>query len=161
MNRLTVLFDQECRLCEAVVRRLRSEESYIELEFIAAAAPRAAKLFPEIVSSVPLSEVVAIADGGEVYRGDAAWLMVLWAMKRTRAMSLTLAQPLYRGLVRRAVASVGKHRLSLSRLIREDALQNGPRRPAAVGSCTNASCGTAHSSASPVKGIKMEPWSEG
>ncbi len=151
MNRLTVLFDQDCRLCEAVVRRLREQDTYIELEFISSGAPRAARMFPEIVSTVPLSEVVAIADGGEVYRGDAAWLMVLWAMKRTRAMSLTLAQPLYRGLVRRAVASVGKHRLSLSRLIREDAMQSSSRAAATPLTCAEKSCETPPSRTKPAK----------
>lgn len=137
MKRLYVLFDQDCRLCEAVVRRLREQPTFVELEFVSSGAPLAARKFPGIVSSVPLSEVVAIADSGEVYRGESAWLMVLWAMKRYRHWSIALAQPAYRGLVRRAVASIGRYRMTLSGLIREQA---GSKRGTAVDACASNAC---------------------
>jgi predicted DCC family thiol-disulfide oxidoreductase YuxK len=144
MKRLYVLFDGDCPLCEAVVRRLREQPMFVDVQFMSSDAPRAAEMFPQIVTSVPQTEVVAIADTGEVYRGDAAWLMTLWALREYRAWSVVLAKPGYRGLVRWAVASVGRHRMSLSKLLRlseKRALEaRGAGRSEPLNACPSNAC---------------------
>ena len=41
-----------------------------------------------------MDELVVVADTGEVWSGDTAWLMVLWALVEYRDWSYRLADPL-------------------------------------------------------------------
>ena len=44
--------------------------------------------------SPDMDELVVVADTGEVWSGDTAWLMVLWALVEYRDWSYRLADPL-------------------------------------------------------------------
>ena len=51
-----------------------------------------------------------IADGGQVYRGDSAWVVCLWALADHRALSHTLTTPAGRRLARAAVLGAARYR---------------------------------------------------
>jgi hypothetical protein len=59
-------------------------------------------------------ELKVRADSGEMWTGDNAWLMVLWALANYRAWSYRLAGPLLRPLARGIIANVSAWRGSLS-----------------------------------------------
>ena len=60
------------------------------------------------------SELVAVGDGGEVYRGDSAWIMFFYAMEEFREWSFRLAAPALRPLARKAFVLLSKNRVNVA-----------------------------------------------
>ena len=100
MNRLTVFYDARCGLCCAV------------RDWIG----RQAQLVPVtcVPKQEPMDDLVVVADTGEYWSGDAAWLMVLWALEDYRGWSYRLADPLLLPTARAVFARVSRYRGSLS-----------------------------------------------
>jgi predicted DCC family thiol-disulfide oxidoreductase YuxK len=59
-------------------------------------------------------DLVVVADSGEVWAGDSAWLMVLWALADYRHWSYRLASPLLLPTARTLFAKLSDYRGSLS-----------------------------------------------
>lgn len=114
MKSMDVLYDSRCGLCRRAVSVLRHEPKYVDLRFRARQTPLVSERFGELFRDD--DELVVVADTGEVYRGTSAWIMVLYAMKRYRGLSLRLASPSWRGLATRAIGLISKNRYGLSRL---------------------------------------------
>ena len=55
-----------------------------------------------------MDELVVVADTGEVWSGDTAWLMVLWALVEYRDWSYRLADPLLLPTARSFFARVSR-----------------------------------------------------
>lgn len=127
MNTLYVLFDHSCGLCTAAARWLREQPAFIRIITMPATSDRAAAKFPDLdlprsapgatAAGAAPEQVIVVTDEGQVYRGPAAWIMCLWALKRYRAWSLMLAQPHWRPRVARIIDGLGRRRLMLSRLL--------------------------------------------
>ena len=56
-----------------------------------------------------------ISDSGEVWFGDRAWIIVLWALREYRDWSAKLASPLLLPVARQAFAAISRNRSALSR----------------------------------------------
>lgn len=140
MKRLYVVYDGSCPLCRSIVRRIRLEPMFVPIEFLMSGSYTAAELLPGLTAPLTPSEVVAVSDEGNVYRGDAAWLVVLWALRRYRILSFTLAQPMYRPLVHRAVALIGRYRFTLSTLLRLDQGEKSSTPTTGAGQCPSNAC---------------------
>ncbi len=135
MTKLYVLYDHGCGLCCGAARWLRDEPKHIELDLMPAMSMRARDLFPSLCTETP-GEVLAISDTGDVYRGPAAWIMCLYALKKRRGLALRLAQPRWRPLVSTAIRMLSEHRAGLSRLLAiepEEAKRNAPAVPDSSG----------------------------
>ncbi len=65
-----------------------------------------------------------ISDSGEVWKGDAAWIMVLWALRETREWSLRLASPALRPLARAACHLLSQNRYTISRWLAGDSAED-------------------------------------
>jgi hypothetical protein len=100
MTRLTVFYDARCGLCSAVRAWLDQQPQLVPLE----CRP----------STAGGDEVVVQADTGEVWRGDAAWLVVLWALARYRHWSYRLASPGLMPVARRLFAAISGYRGQIS-----------------------------------------------
>jgi predicted DCC family thiol-disulfide oxidoreductase YuxK len=100
MTRLTVLYDTRCGLCCALHDWIGRQPMLIPLD---------CRPTPE-----PTDDLLVVADTGEAWAGDSAWLMVLWALREYRHLSYRLAGPAFLPLARRAFALVSKYRGSLS-----------------------------------------------
>jgi hypothetical protein len=61
-----------------------------------------------------MDELVIVADTGELWSGDSAWLMVLWALADYREWSYRLASPLLLPTARATFARLSRYRASLS-----------------------------------------------
>jgi hypothetical protein len=59
-------------------------------------------------------DLVVIADTGEMWSGDSAWLIVLWALADYRHWSYRLASPLLLPTARAAFAKLSAYRGTLS-----------------------------------------------
>ena len=110
MQRLTVLYDATCGLCCAARRWLERQDLYVPLEFVRCASDQAECRFPTLDHAQSATDVTVVGQGGEIWRGAEAWLMVLWATWSYRGLSLELARPgrIHRG--REFVHWISRHR---------------------------------------------------
>jgi predicted DCC family thiol-disulfide oxidoreductase YuxK len=110
MRTLTVLYDAECKLCQASCRWLARQRKLVPMGFVAAGSIEARRRFPGIDPASTFREVTVVADSGEVYRGAKAWVMCLWALEEYRRFALSLGTPDRLRLARQVVAWVSRHR---------------------------------------------------
>jgi len=102
---LTVLYDAGCPLCRAARGWLAGRAQLVPLDFVPAGSAEARRRFPGLDHGATLRDVTVVADTGDVYAGDAAWLACLWALAGYRALAGTLARPGLRPLARRLVTA--------------------------------------------------------
>jgi predicted DCC family thiol-disulfide oxidoreductase YuxK len=115
MQRLTVLYDAQCSLCGRAREWLERQPTYLALEFVAAGSAEAQARWPQLNPARTLRELTVVADTGEIYVDDAAWLMCLWALREHRSHADRLAAPALRPLARRFVHWVSDNRPTTSR----------------------------------------------
>ena len=100
MTRLTLDYDARCGLCCAL------------RDWIG----RQRQLLPVVCRPKPDAddELVVTADTGEVWRGDDAWVMVLWALSEYRHWAYRLASPLLLPTARAVFARLSAYRGAIS-----------------------------------------------
>ncbi len=89
MTRLTVRYDPRCGLCCALRDWIGRQPQLVPVD----CRP----------STEPGADLRVVADTGEVWEGDSAWLMVLWALSNYRHLANGLAS---RPLIATGPASV-------------------------------------------------------
>ena len=116
MDRLYVLYDSRCGFCSWAKRWLLRQPMLIELKFVPAGSPMAARLFPGLGRwGDPPEELVVVSDQGGVYRESSAWIMCLFALEGYREWANRLAHPLLRPLARQAFSALSRNRRRVSR----------------------------------------------
>jgi predicted DCC family thiol-disulfide oxidoreductase YuxK len=118
MKAISVFYDAHCGLCTAVRDRFTREPQFVALHFVPYDSRLAAEIFPGLADWEPAREILALTDEGDLYRGDGAWILCLWATVRYRAWSLRLATPALRPLAAAVCRLVSRHRGKLSQLLR-------------------------------------------
>ncbi len=118
MKWLSVLYDDHCGICTRIRRWLETQSSFVPLRMVALHSPDLVARFPGIESFDPGEKLVVVADNGLVWRGDSAWITLLWALRDGRELALKLSSPALRPLARRMVTLVSNHRLRFSRWLR-------------------------------------------
>ena len=101
----TVLYDAGCPICRAAHHWLAGRPQLVPLTFVPAASPEARRLFPGLDHARTLRDITVVADTGEVYAGDAAWLACLWALADYRGMAERLGSPALLPAARRFIAA--------------------------------------------------------
>lgn len=113
---LTVLYDPDCRLCAFVAGWLRGQRQLVPIRLVPVGSERARQWFPALDhEGATRREVTVVGDGGQVYKGDSAWIVCLWALADHRALSHTLTTPAGRRLARTAVLGAARWRESQAR----------------------------------------------
>ncbi len=135
MKWLSVLYDDHCGICTRIRRWLETQSSFVPLRMVALHSPDLVARFPGIESFDPGEKLVVVANNGLVWRGDSAWITLLWALHDGRELSLKLSSPTLRPLARRMVTLVSNHRLRLSQWLRLK-----PKLAKDAESCSNGSC---------------------
>jgi predicted DCC family thiol-disulfide oxidoreductase YuxK len=107
---LTVLYDAECALCTFVRDWLVKQRRLVPLELVPAGSEQARRSFPGLDHGTTLDEVTVVGDSGQVYRGAAAWVVVLWALREHRPLAHRLSTPAGARLARGAVLAAAKWR---------------------------------------------------
>ncbi|GAA4805961.1 thiol-disulfide oxidoreductase DCC family protein [Streptomyces ziwulingensis] len=110
VRRLTVLYDAECGLCAHVRDWLLRQRQLVPLDLVPAGSDEARRRHPDLDHGATLDEVTAVGDAGQVYRGAAAWIVVLWALREHRPLAHRLATPAGAALARGAVLAAAKWR---------------------------------------------------
>ncbi|WP_425244697.1 thiol-disulfide oxidoreductase DCC family protein [Streptomyces citrinus] len=107
---MTVLYDAECPLCTHLRDWLVKQRQLVPLDLVPAGHSRARELFPGLDHAATLSDITVIADGGQVYRGPAAWIACMWALRDHRATAHRMATPAGMRIAKRVVLTAAKYR---------------------------------------------------
>jgi len=113
MKALYVMYDPHCGLCTEVRDWLWAQPAYLDLRLLAADSDDARWKFP----SLPVGELAVVSDEGEVWLGDHAFIICLWALREFRGWARRLSTPMLRPLARQAFAAVSRNRGSVSTLL--------------------------------------------
>jgi hypothetical protein len=100
MTKLTVFYDARCGLCCAVRDWLGRQPTLVPLD----CRPK-----PE-----GTDDLRVVADSGEVWSGDSAWLMVLWALADYRSWAYRLSSPALLPTARKVFARLSAYRGPIS-----------------------------------------------
>ncbi|MFD4524529.1 thiol-disulfide oxidoreductase DCC family protein [Streptomyces sp. NPDC058470] len=107
---LTVLYDARCSLCSFVRDWLGKQPQLVPLRFVPAGSEEARGAFPSLDHRATLEEITVVGDGGQVYRGSAAWVVCLWALREQRALAHRLSTPAGARLAKGAMLAAAKWR---------------------------------------------------
>jgi predicted DCC family thiol-disulfide oxidoreductase YuxK len=108
---LTVLYDPACRVCRHVAGWLAGQRRLIPVRLVPVGSPQARRLFPGLDhEGAARREITAVGDAGQVYTGQSAWVVVLWALADHRALAHAMSTPAGRRLARAAVLGVARYR---------------------------------------------------
>ncbi|MFE0508708.1 thiol-disulfide oxidoreductase DCC family protein [Streptomyces sp. NPDC058964] len=107
---LTVLYDAECSLCTHVRDWLVKQRQLVPIELVPAGSAEARRRYPGLDHRATLDEVTVVGDAGQVYRGAAAWIVVLWALREYRPLAHRLSTTVGTGLAKGAVLAAAKWR---------------------------------------------------
>lgn len=107
---ITVLHDPDCPLCAALGSWLMKQRQLVPLDLVAAGSPEARRRFPRLDHDATLAEITVVGDGGQVYRGSAAWVVTLWALAEYRPLAHRFSTPAGAHLARGAVLAAAKYR---------------------------------------------------
>ncbi|WP_438818953.1 thiol-disulfide oxidoreductase DCC family protein [Streptomyces hilarionis] len=110
VRRLTVLYDAGCSLCRFLREWLGRQPQLVPLEFVPAGSAEACARLPGLDHRATLEEITVVGDAGQVYRGAAAWIVVLWALREHRPLAHRLSTPAGARIARAAVLSAAKWR---------------------------------------------------
>ncbi|MEU7717667.1 thiol-disulfide oxidoreductase DCC family protein [Streptomyces tibetensis] len=110
VRRLTVLYDAECSLCAFLRDWLLRQPKLVPLELVPAASDEARRRFPGLDHGATLDEITVVGDAGQVYRGPAAWVVTLWALREHRPLAHRLSTPSGALLAKGAVLAAAKWR---------------------------------------------------
>ena len=110
VRRLTVLYDAQCSLCAHLRDWLVRQAQLVPLELVPAGSEEARRRFPGLDHGATLEEITVVGDAGQVYRGTAAWIVTLWALREQRPLAHRLSTPSGARLARGAVLAAAKWR---------------------------------------------------
>jgi predicted DCC family thiol-disulfide oxidoreductase YuxK len=110
---LTVLYDGGCGLCSWAKDWMLRQSPLVRLEFVAAGSGEARTAYPQL----PPGELAVVADTGEVWLGNRAWIVCLWALREYRDLAFRLTSPGLLRFAQEAFSAVSRHRLALTRLL--------------------------------------------
>jgi predicted DCC family thiol-disulfide oxidoreductase YuxK len=113
-QRLTVLFDPGCALCQRCRAWMLAQTRYVALDFVACTGDEARARYGDLPWLG--DELVVVGDGGEVWVGPAAFLTCLWALCEWREWSYRLAGPAFAPLAERFFLTLSSRRRSLAKL---------------------------------------------
>ncbi len=115
MEKLFVLYDPKCELCERLKDWLLVQRSWLGLCMVPAGSDKAKAMFPELDQVATCNDLVVISDEGQVYLNNSAWIMAIYALEEYRDWAYRLAHPLVLPFVRQAFDVVSKNRHAISR----------------------------------------------
>jgi predicted DCC family thiol-disulfide oxidoreductase YuxK len=107
---LTIIYDADCGLCSRTKDWIGRQEPFVGIGFVASGSPEARSRFPQL----PAGELAVVANTGDVWLGNSAWIVSLWALRGYRDLAFRLTSPLLSVMAREAFAVLSKRRSALS-----------------------------------------------
>ncbi|MGG2463649.1 thiol-disulfide oxidoreductase DCC family protein [Streptomyces sp. RGM 3693] len=140
VRRLTVLYDAHCPLCAFVRDWLVRQHQLVPLDLVPAGTPEARQRLPELDHASTLEEITVVGDGGQVYRGAAAWVVCLWALAKYRPLAHRLSTRSGLRFARGAVLAAAQYRETHRRPRPVEGEVSHPRGAAPTGSAAPQGC---------------------
>lgn len=109
---ITILYDAGCGLCTRAKQWITEQDPLIGIRLVATGSSEAHARFP----GLPAGELAVVANTGEVWLGNHAWIVCLWALRRYRDFAFRLTSPLLLLMAREAFAVISKNRSGFSNL---------------------------------------------
>ncbi len=116
-DRLTVLYDETCKLCRRARDWLAAEPTHLPIELMAAGSPAAIARFG--VLPWRGKELIVVADDGRAWIGPSAFLVALWSTRRWRSWSFVLSGDTFGPLAERFFRMVSARRGRIGALLRD------------------------------------------
>ncbi len=113
ISALTIVYDATCGLCSGVREWICHQPALMTTEFLALDSPERLRRFPQL----PPGELAVIANTGEVWLGNHAWIVCLWALRDYRDWALRLSRPPLSLMAREAFAVVSRNKAGISGLL--------------------------------------------
>ncbi|MEV2205280.1 DCC1-like thiol-disulfide oxidoreductase family protein, partial [Streptomyces sp. NPDC047970] len=110
VSALTILYDADCGLCVHLRNWLLRQPQLTPLRAVAAGSAAARRRFPELDHARTLREITVVGDRGQVWTGQAAWVVCLWALAEHRPRAHWLATPAGAPFVRATMLAAAKYR---------------------------------------------------
>jgi predicted DCC family thiol-disulfide oxidoreductase YuxK len=110
---LTIVYDAACGLCTRTKDWITRQAALVRIRFVASGSAEARGAFPQLRPD----DLAVVADTGEVWLGNRAWIVCLWALRDYRDLAVRLSSPVLLRMARKAFAVVSKNRAALSRLL--------------------------------------------
>jgi predicted DCC family thiol-disulfide oxidoreductase YuxK len=111
---ITIVYDAACGLCTRAKDWITQQAPLVGLQFVPSGSSEAWRRFPQL----PAGELAVVANTGEVWLGNHAWIVCLWALRGYRDLALRLTSPLLVLMAREAFAVVSRNRHALSGMLR-------------------------------------------
>ncbi|WP_307804951.1 DCC1-like thiol-disulfide oxidoreductase family protein [Streptomyces sp. VRA16 Mangrove soil] len=105
-----MLYDAECGLCTFVRDWLARQRQLVPLEFVPAGSAAARGRYPGLDHAATLSDITVIGDGGQLYRGPAAWVVCMWALRQYRPTAHRMTTPAGLKVAKQVVLGAAKYR---------------------------------------------------
>jgi predicted DCC family thiol-disulfide oxidoreductase YuxK len=113
VRRLSILYDGSCGFCIRVKDWIGRQAPLVPVDFVASGSAEAVDKFRQ----VPAGELAVVADTGEVWLGNQAWIVCLWALRDYRDLAVRLSSPFLLLMAREAFALVSSQRSALSAML--------------------------------------------
>jgi predicted DCC family thiol-disulfide oxidoreductase YuxK len=110
VRHLTVLYDPDCPLCAFVRNWLTRQRQLVPLKMVPVGSEEARLRFPDLDHASTRREITVVGDFGQVYQGETAWLVCLWALAKYRPMSHRLSARAGAPFARAAVLAAARYR---------------------------------------------------
>jgi predicted DCC family thiol-disulfide oxidoreductase YuxK len=110
---ITIIYDADCGLCTRTKEWIGQQAPLVEISFVASGSTEARRKFPQL----PPGELAIVANTGEVWLGNHAWIVCLWALQEYRDFAFRLTSPLLLIMAREAFAAVSRNRATVSRML--------------------------------------------
>ena len=110
---ISIVYDEACGFCVHTRNWIASQAPLVEISFVASGSREARAEFPWL----PAGDLAVVADTGEVWTGNSAWIVCLWALRAYRDLAVRLSGPLLLPLAREAFSVLSRNRAALSALL--------------------------------------------
>jgi predicted DCC family thiol-disulfide oxidoreductase YuxK len=110
---ITIVYDAACGLCTRTKDWIGQQSHFVGIGFLAAGSSEARRRFPQL----PAGELAVVANTGEIWLGNHAWIVCLWALRGYRDLAFRLTSPLLLLMAREAFAVVSQNRSTLSSML--------------------------------------------
>jgi predicted DCC family thiol-disulfide oxidoreductase YuxK len=114
MQTLFVVYDPACGLCSEIRNWLMRQPAYVPLRFVPSGSPEARRRFPML----PGGDLAVISDAGDLWLGDSAWIICLWALREYRLWSYRFSRPALLPLAQQIFTLLSQNRTKLSNWLR-------------------------------------------
>ncbi|MEO8027287.1 MAG: DCC1-like thiol-disulfide oxidoreductase family protein [Bryobacteraceae bacterium] len=113
LKTLWVVYDPACGLCCMVRDWMERQPAFLDLRLVAAGSEEVLRRFPQL----PPGELAVVGDTGEVWLGNRAWIICLWALREYRDWAIRLSSPMLLPLARQAFTVLSRNRADVSKML--------------------------------------------